>query len=277
MPRNNQGRLDNKPETGADAPPQNANALLNFVTPTEFVELPTKGKFYSQNHPLKDAETVEIKFMTAKETDLLTSKTLLKKGVAIDRMIESVLVDKSIKVRDLFIGDKNSILIAARISGFGASYDANITCKNCGQVGEQHFNLQEVVRKEVDDDIEFTENGTFFVDLPSSKIRAECKLLTGADEDWLMKKVEKKRKLKLAESLLTDQLKLIIVSLEGVTERGPVENFVDVMPAKDSNYLRKEYDRLKPDIDLSYLFECESCDASNTVNIPFSTNFFWPE
>ncbi len=82
-----QGRLDNKPETGADASPPNANALLNFVTPTEFVELPTKGKFYSQNHPLKDAETVEIKFMTAKETDLLTSKTLLKKGVAIDRMI----------------------------------------------------------------------------------------------------------------------------------------------------------------------------------------------
>ena len=241
MPRNNQGRLDNKPETGAEAPPQNADALLNFVTPTEFVELPTKGKFYSQNHPLKDEETVEIKFMTARETDLLTSKTLLKKGVAIDRMLESVLVDKSIKVRD------------------------------------QHFDLQDVARKELDEDIEFTENGTFFVDLPTSKIRAECKLLTGADEDWLMKKMEKKRKLKLAESLLTDQLKLIIVSLEGVTERGPVENFVDVMPAKDSNYLRKEYDRVKPDIDLSYLFECESCDASNNVNIPFSTNFFWPE
>ena len=76
---------------------------------------------------------------------------------------------------------------------------------------------------------------------------------------------------------MTDQLKLIIVSLEGITERGPVENFVDVMPAKDSNYLRKQYERVKPDVDLSYLFECESCGANNNVSIPFSTNFFWPE
>ncbi len=277
MPRNNQGRLDNKPETGAEAPTQNANALLNFVTPTEFVELPTKGKFYPKNHPLCGAETIEIKFMTAKETDLLTSKTLLKKGVAIDRMLQSILVDSSIKVADLFIGDKNAILVAARISGFGASYDANITCKNCGAVCEQHFNLEEVNKKEVSEDIEFTDNGTFFVKLPKSGIRAECKLMTGSDEDFLMKKVEKKRKLKLPETLLTDQLKLIIVSLEGVTERGPVENFVDVMPAMDSTHLRKEYERVKPDIDMSYFFECESCEASNTVSIPFSTNFFWPE
>ena len=277
MPRNNQGRLDNKPETGAEAPPQNADALLNFVTPTEFVELPTKGKFYSQNHPLCGAETVEIKYMTAKETDLLTSKTLLKKGVAIDRMLQSILVDSSIKVADLLVGDKNAILVAARISGFGASYDANITCKNCGTTCEQHFDLSEVEQKDLEEDIEFTDDGTFFIDLPQSKIRAECKLLTGVDEDKLMKKVEKKRKLKLAESLLTDQLKLIIVSLEGITERGPVENFVDVMPAMDSNYLRKQYERVKPDVDLSYLFECESCGANNNVSIPFSTNFFWPE
>jgi len=277
MPRNNQSRLENKPETGADAPPPNTDALLNFVTPTEFVELPTKGKFYSTDHPLHGVDTIEIKYMTAKETDLLTSKTLLKKGVAIDRMLQSILVDKSIKVSDLFIGDKNALLIAARISGFGASYDANITCRNCGATSEQCFNLEEVHRKEASDDINFTPEGTFFVDLPKSEIRAECRLLTGADEDLLLKKSEKKKKLKLVESLLTDQLKLIIVSLEGVTERGPVENFVDVMPAMDSNHLRKEYARLKPDIDLSYSFDCDNCGANNDVAIPFSTNFFWPE
>jgi len=277
MPRNNQGRLDNKPESGAEAPPQNVDALLNFVTPTEFVELPTKGKFYPPNHPLHGVDTIEIKYMTAKETDLLTSKTLLKKGVAIDRMLQSVLVDQSIKVSELFIGDKNALLVAARISGFGASYDANITCRNCGMTAEQHFNLEEVHRKEASEEIEFTPEGTFFVDLPKSEIRAECRLLTGADEDRLLKKAEKKKKLKLVESLLTDQLKLIIVSLEGVTERGPVEKFVDVMPAMDSNHLRKEYARLKPDVDLSYMFDCDSCGANNDINIPFSTNFFWPE
>jgi len=274
MPRNNQGRLDNKPEGGNETPPQNADTLLNFVTPTEFVELPTKGKFYPPGHPLHNVETVEIKYMTAKETDILTSKTLLKKGVAIDRMLQSIILDRTIKVPDLFIGDKNAILVAARVSGFGASYDVNITCKTCGTTAEQHFNLAEVKQKEAVEDIQFTENGTFFVELPQSTIRAECCLLTGADEDKLLAKMEKKKKLKLAESLLTDQLKLMIVSLEGVTERGPVEKFVDVMPAIDANYLKKEYNRVKPDVDLSYSYDCDTCDASNNISIPFSTNFF---
>ena len=276
MPRNDESRLGAQDE-GGSPPIENTESVLNFVIPTEFIELPTKGKLYPQNHPLHGVDTVEIKYMTAKETDLLTSKTLLKKGVAIDRMLQSIIIDKSIRVPDLFIGDKNAILVAARISGFGASYDANITCRNCGTTSEQHFNLSEVEQKEVDEDVEFTKDGTFFVDLPNSNIRAECRLLTGADEDKLLAKTAKKKKLNLQESLLTDQLKSIIVSLEGVTERGPVEKFVDVMPAKDSNHLRKEYNRLKPDIDLSYSFDCDDCGANNDVAIPFSTNFFWPE
>lgn len=278
MPRNNQDRLDNKPEAGAEAPLPDANSLLQFVNPTEFVELPSKGKFYAQNHPLHNVESIEIKYMTAKETDILTSKTLLKKGVAIDRMLQSIIVDKSIKVQDLLTGDKNAVLVAARISGFGADYTATVGCRNCGAQAEQSFDLEDVKVKEVDDsETNFTDDGTFFVDLPVSKIQAECRLITGNDEAILMRKTEKKKKLKLGESLLTDQLKTIIVSLNGVTERGAVENFIDVMPAQDSNFLRKEYDKVKPDIDLSYDIECESCGAENTINIPFSTNFFWPE
>jgi hypothetical protein len=123
----------------------------------------------------------------------------------------------------------------------------------------------------------FTDEGTFFVDLPVTKIQAECKLMNGSDETQLIKRVERKKKLKLGESLYTDQLKAIIVSLNGVTERGAVENFIDVMPAQDASFLRKEYDMIKPDINLSYEVECESCGAVSDVNLPFSTNFFWPE
>jgi hypothetical protein len=277
MPRNNQGRLDNKPEAGADAPLPDANSLLQFVNPTEFVELPTKGRFYPANHPLHNAESIEIKYMTAKETDILTSKTLLKQGVAIDRMLQSLIIDKSIRVQDLYAGDKNAILIAARVSGFGAEYTANVGCKNCGAQQPQSFNLEDVSIKEGREDMNFTDEGTFFVDLPVTKIQAECKLMNGSDETQLIKRVERKKKLKLGESLYTDQLKAIIVSLNGVTERGAVENFIDVMPAQDASFLRKEYDMIKPDINLSYEVECESCGAVSDVNLPFSTNFFWPE
>ena len=277
MPRNNQGRLDNKPEAGADAPLPDANSLLQFVNPTEFVELPTKGRFYPANHPLHNAESIEIKYMTAKETDILTSKTLLKQGVAIDRMLQSLIIDKSIRVQDLYAGDKNAILIAARVSGFGAEYTANVGCKNCGAQQPQSFNLEDVSIKEGREDMNFTDEGTFFVDLPVTKIQAECKLMNGSEETQLIKRVERKKKLKLGESLYTDQLKAIIVSLNGVTERGAVENFIDVMPAQDASFLRKEYDMIKPDINLSYEVECESCGAVSDVNLPFSTNFFWPE
>ena len=90
---------------------------LDFSTPTELVDLPSKGRFYPEGHPLHNAETIEIKFMTAKDEDIITSRTLLKKGIVIDRLLQSVIVNKSINVQDLLIGDKNAIVVATRITG----------------------------------------------------------------------------------------------------------------------------------------------------------------
>jgi len=277
MPRNNQDRLIDKKKPEDDSSPASVNALLDFVVPSEFVDLPTKGKFYSKDHPWHDKESVEIKYMTAKETDILTSQQLLKKGIAVDRMLQNLVVDKEVRVSELFTGDKNALLMAARISGFGRSYDASVTCRNCNTTSEKSFDLGELNIREAPEDVNYGSNGTFFITLPQTKIKAECRLLTGVDEKKLSEKGDKKKKLKLPESTLTDQLKLVIVSLNGVTDRSAVEEFVDVMPAQDSNHLRNEYDKMRPDIDLSYEFDCEGCDTLNIINIPFSVNFFWPE
>ena len=167
--------------------------------------------------------------------------------------------------------------MAARISGFGNSYEASVVCRNCNATTEQSFDLEEVKVKEAPEDATYGENGTFFITLPQTKIKAECRLLTSDDESKMTAKTEKKRKLKLPESTLTDQLKLVIVSLNEVTDRSTVEEFVDVMPAQDSNHLRNEYEKMRPDVDLSYEFECERCESLNDISIPFSVNFFWPE
>ena len=145
MPRN-EDRLGAIEQTGAsDAPPVlEKNSILDFVLPTEFVDLPTKGRFYPEEHPLHGKESIEIRYMTAKDTDILTSKSLLKKGVAVDRMLQNIIVDKSIKVDDLYSGDKNAILIAARINGFGPEYKTKVTCPQCGATSEHAFNLEEV-------------------------------------------------------------------------------------------------------------------------------------
>jgi len=276
MPRNDGTRLGVQGD-GESPPVQNTNSPLNFVMPTEFVELPTRGKFYPAKHPLHGEETIEIKYMTAKETDILSSKELLKRGTAIDRMLESIIVNKEIKATDLFVGDKNALVVASRINGFGHLYDSQLTCPNCSATNENEFDLKEVKIKEAPEDIKFSENGTFYITLPKTEVVVECRLMTGENEKSLSKKAEKKRKLKLPDASLTDQYKMIIVSLNGVTERSTVEEFVDIMPASDATHLRREYEKARPDVDMSYAHECDSCNATSVVSIPFSANFFWPD
>ena len=276
MPRNTESRVGVQNE-GETPPVESSNSLLNFVIPTEFVELPTKGKFYPPDHPLHKVEEVEMRYMSAKETDILTSKSLLKKGIAIDRMVESIVIDKRIKANEMFTGDKNALVVAARVSGFGENYDAQITCENCGATSEHEFDLGEIQTKETPEDVRFSDYGTFFIKLPKTEIEAECCLLTGKDEAALVNQADKRKKLKLNDTTMTDQYKMIIVSLNGVTERSKVEEFVDVMPAMDAMHLRKEYERARPDVDMTCAFECQQCQADNNVSIPFSANFFWPK
>ena len=277
MPRNEE-RLGAKKQAGAEVPPiTEKDSILDFVLPTEFVDLPTKGKFYPEDHPLHDKESLEIRYMTAKDTDTLTSKSLLKKGVAIDRVLQNIIVDKDIKVDSLFVGDKNALMVATRISGFGSEYKTKIVCPQCSSAAEMTFNLDELDPQESDEKIEISEDGTFKVMLPKTGVEAECRLLTGADERVIFQKSEKRKKLKLTEETLTGQYKLFIVSLNGITDRGLVEKFVDNMPALDSSYLRKVYSRVAPSLEMKQDFTCLTCDAETMVDIPFSAEFFWPD
>jgi len=277
MPRN-EDRLGINDKS--DIPPailENKKSIFDFVSPTELVDLPTKGKFYPEGHPLHNVDVIEIRHMTAKDTDTLTSKSLLKKGLAIDRMLQNVIVDQNIKVSDLFTGDKNALVVACRVNGFGAAYETRVTCPACGATSEHEFNLENVNVKEADAETPISENGTFTIKLPKTGVDAECRLLDGEDEKLLFATSEKKKKWKLPDTTLTDQYKLFIVSLNGETERGLVEKFIDMMPAIDGAYLRKTYEKVVPNVDMKHEFSCSSCDAETVVDIPFSTAFFWPD
>jgi len=276
MPRNEE-RLGTKDQSASQPPITEKNSILDFVLPTEFVDLPTKGRFYPEEHPLHNKESVEIRFMTAKDTDILTSKSLLKKGVAVDRMLQNILVDKNIKVENLFIGDKNSLMVAARISGFSSEYKTKVLCPSCGTSSECDFDLEELEPQPSDEDFEISKEGTFKVLLPKTEVEVECRLLTGVDEKSMFKTSEKRKKHNLPEETLTSQYKKFIVSINGVTERGLVEKFVDIMPALDSSYLRKVYSRVAPNVEMKQEFSCSICDVDAVVDIPFSANFFWPD
>ena len=282
MPRKNQDRTGAVPD---QTPPIDTltetteNSPLSFVTPTEFVELPTKGAYYPEDHPLHGQDTVEIRYMTAKDEDILASKTLLKKGLAVDRFLQNVIVDKRVRVEDLLIGDKNAIIVAARITGYGSQYEAKITCPACQETDDQSFDLEEVgINDATDtDEIENTGNGTFKVTVPKSGVEVEFRALTSRDERALSQMTETKRRKKLPESLLTDQLKQFIVSVNGSDDRTHINKFINSMPTMDSHFLRVAYRNAVPNVDLAQTFTCSACSYEAEMEVPFTAEFFWPK
>ena len=274
-----------KPESSGPPPQvmtqgQNENPF-SFIVPTEFVELPSRGLFYPPNHPLHNQETIEVKQMTAKEEDLLTSRALLKKGLALDRVISSIIVNKNINPNTLLVGDRNAILIAARVSGYGNSYETNVTCPNCSTVNKHMFDLNdlEIYHGHPVDSSEVTQNeeGTFTTILPRIKVEATFRLLSGNDEKNLLKQVENARKKRQEENSVTRQLRQIVVAVNGDTQQQNINYVIDNMPSSDARHLRLMYKLTAPYIDMTQDFTCINCGHEQDMEVPLTADFFWPD
>jgi len=279
--RNNEERLGTQQQKQDAAPlpdllANKQSAGLNFIVPTEFVPLPSKGKFYPQHHPLHGKEVIEVKQMTAKEEDILSSRSLLKKGVALDRLIQALVVDKSINTDTLTVEDRNAIIVAARISAYGARYATTVSCPNCGERNKYTFNLLERLEPEQKEslDIKVDENGLFSIVLPSTKWTVICRALNGYDEKNLIRATEAKKKNE-NDSLLLEQLKSMVVAIQGVDDRVMIETAFNVLPAADSRYLRKVYQDTVTGIDMRHSFSCSSCDTQTELEVPLTADFFW--
>ena len=282
--RNNEGRIGatqvaDAPPTSVSKAPTGDSNLLNFVIPTDFVELPSKGRFYAEGHPLYNKDHVEIRQMTAKDEDILTSRGLLQKGIAIDRLIESLLINKSVGCSSLLVGDKNAIMMTARISAYGSEYKTAVRCPICTQSSEHGFDLNNITFQTPEDnesEATLTSNSTYLVALPASKAKVEVKFLTSAEEKKLVELSERKKQRNMLDTPVTDQLKTFIVSINGVADKADISGFVDNMPARDSRFLRTEYMKLVPNVDLTQDFVCKHCLSESTMEVPFTTEFFWP-
>ena len=279
--RNNQERTG-APFPDSEVTPQiiqeQSQSGLSFVIPTEMVDIPSKGKFYPEGHPLHNKEFIEIRHMTAKQEDILTSESLLKKGIAIDRLLESLVVDKSIDLNQLLVGDRNALIVGARITGYGSLYETAITCPACTFTTNCSFDLESLEFKEssLDDGVIRAENATYEVVLPKTGVSVGFRLLTGTNEKDLYRSMEKKKKLKLPESIATDQLKTMISSVNGDTNRVVVNNFIESMPLVDTRYFRSVYEKVTPNLDMNHHFECEHCLHEGEIAVPLTADFFWP-
>ena len=255
---------------------------FSWSVPTEFVEMPTEGKFYPPGHPAHNQTTLEIRYMTAKEEDILTSRSLLKKGVALDRMLQNIMVDKNINVNQLLIGDKNALLVAARRTGYGPEYETVVTCPSCGETQEYSFDISNppmnnYAQEAADYQAVFTNEGNIQLVLPMTGVTLECRLLTGQDEVAIYKETERKTKKKMESSVTTDAFRSYIVSVNGERDPFTIESFIQAMPARDARHLRQMYSKIVPNIDLTQHFECSNCDHESDMEVPLGVDFFWPK
>jgi len=281
--RNNLDKIGGEVDTSA--PVSVSGDQLSFAVPTEFVELPSGGRYYAEDHALYKQEMVEIKYMTAKEEDILNSPALLKQGIAIDRLLQSIIVDRNIKVSDLLIGDKNALVVAARISGYGTEYSAKFSCPDCNSREEMEVDLEDskqfsgATKDAIEhlDDIEVSDGGFPLLTMPKSGHKVEMKFLTSRDETDLEKAEKNREKHKLPPSSLTDMVKRMIRSVNGITESTTISQFVDTMPAMDSKYIRGIYKLINPTMKLNHEFQCKSCNYDGTLEVPITPAFFWPE
>ena len=246
--------------------------------PLETVPLPSSGKVYPQSSSLYGVETVDIRAMTAREEDILTSRALLKKGTVITELIRSCLVDRSINPNDLLGGDRNALMVAIRITGYGPDYKAEIQCNECNTKSPHDFNLGELPVRRLTIDPVAPGLNLFQFTLPFSKKVVKFRFLTGRDEEEIVSTTEKQKKLGLnSESNVTTGLMHAIVSIDGVEDRSKISNFIKHMPARDSLALRNFIKENEPGVVMKQETTCPSCGHSEEVSMPLGVNFLWPQ
>jgi hypothetical protein len=245
--------------------------------PTEVIDLPSKGVFYPETHPLRSGQ-IEVRYMTAKEEDILTSTNLIQKGIVLDRLMDSLIATKGVKSSDLLIGDLNAVMVAARILGYGKDYSISVSCPVCGRTVQQTVDLSDLGTENepgADATREFT------IVLPLSKAEVTLKLLTRADELEIEKEVKALKKANgNVDSESTTRLRAMIAAVNGDTSKGKIWQFVDALLVRDARYLREQYRTFVPDVDFNIEIECdcnEDSDIEKKARLPMGTDFFWPD
>ena len=241
--------------------------------PSELIDLPSGGKCYPKESPLHSGQ-IEVKYMTAKEEDILTSQNLIKKGVVIDRLLDSLILTDGVSTDDLVLGDKNAVMVTARILAYGPEYSCEINHPTTKEKIPYTFNLAECPFKELPKDIDYNTN-QWEITLPVSKKKITVKLLTGKDEKQIQKDLDATKKVSgLTSTEITTRLRYMVTSVDGDSNQATINEFSQNCLARDSLAIRKFTADISPDIELKQEIELEGRIVE--VDIPLTIQFFWP-
>jgi hypothetical protein len=248
--------------------------MAELKIPTETVTLPSKGLLYPESSPLAKGE-LEMKYMTAKEEDILTNTNFIRQGTVIDKLLQALIVTP-IDYNEILVGDKNAILVAARVLGYGKDY--TFKYYDGGIEKEATIDLSKLEDKSLNESLYTKGINEFSFTLPKSGNTVTFKLLTHGDEQKIDAEIKGLQKVNPNSSTdVTTRLKHVITSIEGKREQKDIRDFVDnYLLAPDARALREYYNQVSPDINLVYIPEDDSYTGEG-IAIPISLNFFWPD
>ena len=252
-------------------------AESQYGFPTEVLSLPSKGLLYPEDSPLRSG-TIDVKYMTAKEEDILTSQNLITQGVVIERLLQSVIATPGVKLDDLLIGDKNALMVGTRVLGYGKDYNVVILDPDTNEEADTTIDLSTLGHKKIDESL-FENGNNFEFELPNSKRKLEFKLLTNKDEveiESVLKSLEKAEKLTGVSTELTTRLKYQIQSIDGDKTQTTIDKFVDnEFLALDARAYRQYAQSIAPDVDLTVDYTTGNGNIVK-VGVPLGLDFFWP-
>ena len=272
---------DNDGPIGPSAAMPRRNVMLEdfgYEVPVELVPLPSGGVTYSPSSVLHGRESVEIRAMTAKEEDILTSRALIKKGTVISHLLNNCIITQGANADMMLSGDRNAVMVALRITGYGSGYNVEVGCPSCGEKSKQEFDLSTLEVKRLT--LQPVEIGCneFEFELPVTSKRVRFRFMTGRDEQDIMKMQERLKKTgSVGNKLVTQRLQHAVVSVAGIIDKTKLGMFIQNMPARDSLALRHFIDENEPGIDMSVWMECPSCFEQSQVRLPLGPSFFWPD
>ena len=250
--------------------------MSELMYPVETINLPSEGKYYPKGHPLREnGGLLELKYMTAKEEDILTSTNLIQNGTVMDRLLDSLVVHEGVKPIDLTTGDLNAVLIAARVLAYGKDYDVEIDCGSCEAKINYVVDLSQLESTDAEIEVDDNAHHHFVTD---TGLDIVIRPLSRGDEldiektDKILRKKYNKR-----SSIITSRLKSIIVSINGETDKNILTSMVENLVVKDSRKIREEFDKINPSVDMTLEVVCEECGHVMKGGMPIGVNFFWPE
>lgn len=262
-------------QTKVEAPIPTQTQTKSYPFATEVITLPSEGLVYPESNPLAKGE-VTLKLLTAKEEDILTSTNLIRKGIVLDKLLESIVVDSDVNINDLIIGDKNAILIASRILAFGPEYKVTVTDPSENEPVEVNVDMSKLNTKEIDLS-KLNRKNEYDFTLPKSKVPIKFKIMTHGDEVAVSKDIEASMKIMKQGNDIQARYRRLLVEVNGNRDAGYISNFVaNQLLAADSKSLRKYMNEITPDVDLKFDYTSPFTGETEALKVPIGVDFFYP-